>query len=347
MGDKPMNANPLLPDRFIQGDMFICDIFDAAPKADIAGMEYPTFTVAKKPDMVSRHYDNGDKWIEIRPSSIGLATVFDRDILIFCISQLIAALNEGREISKTVSFKVADYLKATGKPLGGSAYARAEDALRRLKGTEIETNVETGGERIWEAFGIIEAARTVRRSSDGALLDVQVTLSDWVFKSINAKEVLTLHRDYFRLKRPLERRIYELCRKHCGHSPEFKIGLKKLKEKCGSRSTDKEFRRAVKTIVTTDMEHNHFPDYKLQFADDFLTCFNRGTMPAIREDKFEGALANDIYSEARTIAPGWDVRVIEHEWRVWCGREEIIPKNPNKHYLRFCKTWFERRGRPT
>ena len=51
--------------------------------------------------------------------------MFDRDILIFCISQLIAALNEGRTVSKTVSFKVIDYLIATGKPLGGSAYIRA------------------------------------------------------------------------------------------------------------------------------------------------------------------------------------------------------------------------------
>ena len=45
VGDKPMKrvANPLLPDRFQQPDLFICDIFDAAPKSDMAGMEHPVF----------------------------------------------------------------------------------------------------------------------------------------------------------------------------------------------------------------------------------------------------------------------------------------------------------------
>jgi plasmid replication initiation protein len=60
-----------------------------------------------------------------------------------------------------------------------------------------------------------------------------VTLSDWVFNAINAREVLTLHRNYFRLRKPLERRLYEIARKHCGQAREWRIGLAKLKVKCG------------------------------------------------------------------------------------------------------------------
>ena len=119
MGDKTMTRSPLLPDRFQQPDLFICDIFDAAPKSDMAGMEHPVFSISKRPDFQERRYENGDNYIEVSPSAKGMATVFDRDILIFCISQLIAALNEGRQVSKTVSFKVIDYLVAAGKPVGG------------------------------------------------------------------------------------------------------------------------------------------------------------------------------------------------------------------------------------
>ena len=116
VGDKPTKrlANPLLPDRFQQPDLFICDIFDAAPKSDMAGMEHPVFSISKKPDHQTRRYENNDNFIEVTPSAKGMATVFDRDILIYCISQLIAALNDGREVSKTVSFKIIDYLVATG-----------------------------------------------------------------------------------------------------------------------------------------------------------------------------------------------------------------------------------------
>lgn len=259
--------------------MFICGIFDAAPKSDMAGMEHPVFSISKRPDHQTRRYENGGNFIEISPSAKGLATVFDRDILIFCISQLIAALNEGRTVSKTVSFKVIDYLIATGKPEGGSAYIRAEEALERLRGTSIKTNIVTGEERQWLIFGLVESAKTARRDSDGVLQDVQVTLSDWVFNAIQAKEVLTISKDYFRLRKPLERRMYEIARKHCGKSAEWKIGLEKLRLKCGSQSPAKEFKRLVCSIIADNAEHDHFPDYVPSLEGEMVLFRGRGTVP--------------------------------------------------------------------
>ena len=279
MGDKTVQRSALLPDRFQQPDLFICDIFDAAPKSDMAGMEHPVFSISKRPDHQTRRYETGGNFIEISPSAKGLATVFDRDILIFCISQLIAALNEGRTVSKTVSFKVIDYLIATGKPVGGSAYIRAEEALERLRGTSIKTNIVTGEERQWLIFGLVESAKTARRDSDGVLQDVQVTLSDWVFNAIQAKEVLTISKDYFRLRKPLERRMYEIARKHCGKSAEWKIGLEKLRLKCGSQSPAKEFKRLVCSIIADNAEHDHFPDYVPSLEGEMVLFRGRGTVP--------------------------------------------------------------------
>ena len=92
--------SPLLPVRHPHRDFFVCDIFDAAPKSDMASMEHPLFTLSTKPDMTPRRYETNGSWLEIKPSSIGLATVFDRDILIYCISQCMAALNEGRQVHR-------------------------------------------------------------------------------------------------------------------------------------------------------------------------------------------------------------------------------------------------------
>src|ERR1700754_3257849 len=89
--------SPLLPIRH-QPDFFVCDVFDAAVKGDAASMEHPIFSLSKKPDQKIRRYENGPSWVEVRPGAKGLATVFDRDILIYCISQLVSAINDGRPI---------------------------------------------------------------------------------------------------------------------------------------------------------------------------------------------------------------------------------------------------------
>jgi len=62
----------LLPDRYPNRDFFVADIFDAAPKDDMAGMEHPMFSLAKQPDMNIRRYEHNGDSIEIQPSHIGL-----------------------------------------------------------------------------------------------------------------------------------------------------------------------------------------------------------------------------------------------------------------------------------
>ena len=96
------------------------------------------------------------------------------------------------------------------------------------------------------------------------MIAVEVTLSRWLYNAVQAFEVLTIHPDYFRLRKPLARRLYEIARKHCGHQTEWTIGLELLQEKAGSKSTLKEFRRAVRTIETDDS----LPEYRLLLTHD-------------------------------------------------------------------------------
>ncbi len=93
-----------------------------------------------------------------------------------------------------------------------------------MRGTTLKTNIKTGGQKTREIFGIIERAKIVEKSPDDErMVAVEVTLSEWLFNAIQAHEVLTIHRDYFRLRKPLERRLYELARKHCGHQTMWSI----------------------------------------------------------------------------------------------------------------------------
>ena len=91
-------AGALLPERHPTADFFVCDIFDALPKDDLASMEHPIFSLSTRPDLRILRYAHNGARIEVMPSVKGLATIFDKDILIYCISQLMAALNAGRPV---------------------------------------------------------------------------------------------------------------------------------------------------------------------------------------------------------------------------------------------------------
>lgn len=336
---------PLLPDRHPQQDFFICDIFDAAPKGDIASMEHPIFSLSTKPDTRPRKYERKGLTLEIKPSIEGLATVHDRDVLIFCISQLVRAINDGKPVTQTVRFHASDLLKATNRETSGRGYELLKSALERLAGTRISTNITTGGQEIWDNFGLIERSRIVRETREGRMQEVEVRLSDWVFNAIQAQEVLTLSRDYFRLRKPLERRLYELARKHCGAQKDWKIGLKLLQKKCGSGSAPGHFKRLVRQIVEQDQAHAHMPDYALRLSEDTtqLIFLNRGSVTTVSAAVDVPSLDPEVYETARGLAPGWDIRRVEQEWRLWLKEP---PRNPEMAFLGFCRKWFERRGRP-
>ena len=337
---------PLLPERRPVPDFFVCDIMDAAPKSDMASMEHPVFSLSTKPDHRVRRYENGPSYVEIKPSSDGLATVHDRDVLIYCISQLMAAINAGQPVSPVIRFKAYDLLKATNRMTSGQGYQALKAAFERLAGTRISTNVVTGGHEVFETFGLIERARIVRETRDGRMQEVEIKLSDWVFNAIRHQEVLTLHRDYFRLRKPLERRLYEVARKHCGKKPEWRISLAALQNKCGSVSTEKEFRRLVSKIVDEDRLHQHIPDYAIDINDDMVVFRGRGTVPGSAEYAPSvpvGFLQPDTYNDARIVAPGWDVYLLEKEWRDWMSE---TPRDPDAAFIGFCRKWYERRGLP-
>lgn len=256
-------------------DFFLADLFDYAMKDDGASMEAPIFTLSTKPDLSIWEWSSkdGNKSVRVMPSVLGRATMHDKDVLIYVVSQMTEGLNRGRDDAKnrTVRFTVYDYLVTTNRGVGGDDYRRLQESFDRLAGTRIKTNIKTGGERVTDNFGILDRVRIVERSQDDErMIAVDVTLSEWLYNAVQALEVLTIHPDYFRLRKPLARRLYELARKHCGRQAQWKIGLKLLQEKAGSKSTLKEFRRAVRAIEAD----NSLPEYRLVLNDDDTVTFH-------------------------------------------------------------------------
>lgn len=336
-------------------DFFACDPFDALPKDDMASMEHPLFSLATKPDLGVLSYAHNGVEIEVVPSVKGRATIHDKDILIYCTSQLMAALNAGQPVARQVHLRAHDLLLATNRETSGDAYRRLREAFERLAGTRITTNLVAGEFEVTRGFGLIEDWEIVRKTRGGRMIQVRVTLSEWLFCAIMAKSVLTLNRGYFQLRRPLERRLYELARKHCGRQPEWRISLEVLQKKVGSTSPRRVFRAMLRDVIT----QGNIPDYTLALDAEDLLWVTPQTSPAaltsgLTEPALPGTtlpfttlpsttlapLAEVTLERARTAAPGWDIYALEAEWRsFWhrSGRPRL--RSPDKAFL----GWLDKR----
>lgn len=255
---------------FIADDVDICTFRD-----ELASMEHPFFAL-KGGDTKVREYRNGNITITIRPlAGIGLATIFDKDIWIYTISKLQEAFNNSEKISRTVAFTPHDFFVTTNRNKGGRAYEDLEKALSRLKGTTIKTNiVYSEDQRETIEFGLIDSWRIVEKQKGKLEFGmVEIILPNWLFQAISKTKILQISSDYFRIRKAMDRRIYEIARKHCGSKQEFIICLDKLHQKTGSTRALRKFRFDIKRFIKT----NNLPDYKVFFNSitDKVTFKNR------------------------------------------------------------------------
>ncbi len=329
----------LLADRHPQGDFFVCDIFGAHPKDDLASMEHPMFSLSTRPDLRVLDYTHNGVQVTLTPSVRGLATIHDKDILIYCISQLVAALNAGREVTRHLVLRAHDLLVATNRDTSGDAYKRLRDAFERLAGTRITTNIVTGDVETTRGFGMIEAWEIQRQTRGGRMISVAVTLSDWLFRAVMARSVLTLSRDYFRLRKPLERRIYELARKHCGRQAQWRVSIAVLHHKSGAASPVRVFRKMVRDMIA----ENHLPDYLLEEGAEDILIVTPRAQPAQLALTSLPPLSLEVLNKARQMLPGQDIYAFEAQWRaLWetSGRPRL--RSPGAAFI----GWLSKRGGP-
>jgi Replication initiator protein A len=331
----------LLPDRHPNRDFFIIDIADAKPKDDMASMEHPVFSLSIKPDMRELEYTSAQgNRVRIVPSGVGLATIMDKDILLFCISKLMAEKQAGREITPWVEATAHEIMVATNWQTNDDSYRRFENAMLRLRGTTIITDVKTGGTMQSRGFGLIEEWDTVRKDASGNATPfgrqskVRIKLSDWTFRAIQANEVLTIDRQYFRLRRPLERRLYEIARKHCGgQAVTIKFGIEKLQARVGSNAPLKKFRFNMKEIITD----GNIPDYGFALVGDIVHM--QRLVPMVETAPNWIPLRPDTMDRAQKIAVQlrMPVTTLEREWNEWAAGKGETLTAPDGAFIAFCK----------
>ncbi len=256
---------------------FTADAFDnLLVKDDLASMEHPVFSLSTGKNKRVLEYSYGKSTIRIASGAYGFPTIFDKDVLLYCGSILMEQVNKGMLPPKTIRFTAHDLLVTTFRTTCGSGYNELKSALERLAGTLIITDIKTNKIRQSQGFHIIESYKVIERNPvNKRMVKLAVTLSDWFYNSLIGKEVLTVNSNYFQLRKPLERRLYELARKHCGDQPQFKIGLDKLRKKSGYTSPLKTFRFNLRKSIIS----NQLPDYNISLNDNDIVRFSQ------KEDK--------------------------------------------------------------
>lgn len=265
-GTGTMKRKP--PKNDAQIDLFAPMFGDIASRDGINIMEFPFFSLSKKKRFEPIEYHNEGRGISITVSGgkpHGVATIWDKDVLIWCTSQIVEAIDRGEKPDKTIYFHPYQLLKAIRKGDSKRDYERLENAFIRLRNTSIHTTIRTDAATEKQGFSWIEYYRTATQNTTGEGIGMwSITLSEWVYQAaLNTRQVLTIDDDYFLLMGGRERWLYGIARKHGGFQQlGFNMPLKTLYEKSATHEKYKFWAYEIRKIVKAD----DLPGYHLSLS---------------------------------------------------------------------------------
>lgn len=231
-------------------------------------MAYPFFGLSKTPSKRAIRFIEGAVSVEVRPSDSGIATIYDKEILIYLASLAIDRLARGDSFDGVLTFTAYDFFKVAGlSGASGKNYQRLAGSLDRLQGTQVRTTIETGGVNIDGWFSWVSEAHVMfTRDSRGQkrARAFRVRIADWLVRAIAADgSVLAYDKAYFTLT-AIERRVYEIARAGCAHSQPMVLDLNTLRQRVGVTSPLKKFRQLLWQIA----EKDNLPSYRVRFLDE-------------------------------------------------------------------------------
>jgi plasmid replication initiation protein len=218
---------------------------------------------------------NREETIEITCSQPhGIATIHDQDLIIFVISQWIAARKAGTEYSRRVSFTPYQYFKWIGRAPTGKAYQRLKESLKRLSGTQIHTtkNFDKGTTRRRVAGQFTWVSESAVIEENGNICGIEVVLAEWLYESVQGLQVLTLDPRYFGIRGGIERWLYLYARKAAGNREGlWKEGFQSLYRKSASQQAYKVFKfDLLKLIRKNDLPGIKLEHVRSRMGDDML-----------------------------------------------------------------------------
>lgn len=206
---------------------------------------------AKRTDPIEYKADGVE--IVVQGTKSGIATINDKEILVYICSIASQKLARGEQVSQKFRFTAHDFFSVTGKTPGGKTYRYFAVALERLQGTQIKTNLITGGRRERTWFSWLKSARletAVWSNGHEAMKAIEVELCDWLWRAIiDDKATLISSEGYFYLP-PLERKLYEVGYAECADHATTAVPLEEVRRRMGVTTDLRHFRHNLGKTIT-------------------------------------------------------------------------------------------------
>ncbi len=289
------NSLRKLPE-YTQLDLFYAEFSDIAIRALQDVMERPFFSLDTKPRFEPIVYKTRSAEITISGGKpYGIATIFDHDILMWLISQVVEALDTGKKPSPQIEFKPYECLRGVYRRTNGHYYQLLAQAIHRLANTYVTTNIREkdqiplkrserrrleAGFHWLDAVGIHYKERKGKEIMDG----ITVVLPNWLYRgAIKHSNILTIDERYFLMRSGLDRMLYLIARKHVGRQDHWRFTMKELYEKTGSETPFKDFASRVRKRVARDQKEKVLPEYCMekyhgQHDDEVVVFWNRSKL---------------------------------------------------------------------
>jgi len=247
-------------------------------QSDRKFLAFPFFDLSKAPRRRNLKYQEvtGDESIVVEVKAVdgnGIATIYDRDMLLYIASLLQQRVKTNPEIvndhknreNRTFTFTLSDFCEATSRSRG-SGYDRVEDIVERLRTTSIRTTIRTGGERTRGWFNWLSEGTYVksREDNDEGGTFVCVVLCEWLHKAIlQDGDMLAIPDTYFYLG-PIERRLYDLAHVQCVQGTQWLTTIGTLHAKTGSDMAVRQFKSYLQKVGTSGL-----PEYEILILNEY------------------------------------------------------------------------------
>lgn len=303
-------------------------------------MSHNWFSLKKGRTKSIEHYFGKDKtqYVKVYTAGSSVATIWDNDFLLFCITQLRRKMEQGDDVRNgRLVFTAYDYYTFRYKQLrdlrhkkvgtyektlnvaSGQRYKDLWSSLERLHETHVKTNIQANGITYTHSFVWLSEIKKIEENGKSVGIEVQV--ADWLVNRVTEeKQLLTFDDTYFELKGGLERWLFLFCRKACGVQREWRESLDSLYRKSASTAEFRKFKAEVKKIAAK----GHLLDYELSVEgerrDEEMLVIRRANTYLLDADKKSKA-ASEAIKKSKEILSGKDDEdsmVLENEemWRM-------------------------------
>jgi plasmid replication initiation protein len=195
-------------------------------------------------------------------ASIGIATIYDADIVFWLAAELKRLYDETGELTSRIAFNPYTLLRDIGRGKGGSQTEGLLAMLNRLTSTYNEVTFRDDPERTrrfhwlnqWETHRGLGSQTSPRVWS--------VLLSEYLIEAaLKNADLLALGSDYYRLQSAVEKRLYQIALAYAGRNEVgCLMSMDALRVRSGSRDEPRQFAYKVRQLAK---KQGHVLDYLL------------------------------------------------------------------------------------